>query len=167
MPIDAETRLTSRLKADGDCPVWTGCRNWAGYGKMSVNGKLWATHRFAYQLANGPIPEGVHICHHCDNPPCCNPRHLYAGSDQTNADDRKTRGRQRNGMLIVRGEGHGMSKITDEDVREIRRLRRSGLTHAAISSRFNIGKAMVSHITNWRCWRHVRDDAHTFGAPQP
>lgn len=87
-----------RIGEPDDCWEWTATRFPSGYGNFSMGarsqGKVGA-HRVAYELANGPIPPGMDICHHCDNPPCCNPRHLYAGSVSDNLRDAVRRGRRR------------------------------------------------------------------------
>jgi hypothetical protein len=78
---------------------------------MRVGKKLRATHQLSYEMNVGPIPEGKFICHHCDNPPCCNPTHLYAGTPKDNVHDRHARFR------------HWMpTKLTKSDVNYIRAI---------------------------------------------
>lgn len=78
------------------CWEWTGFRDRFGYGRVSWNGRQGTlAHRAAFSVANGPIPEGVMVCHTCDNPACCNPAHLWIGSNQDNQRDSSTKGRQR------------------------------------------------------------------------
>jgi hypothetical protein len=67
----------------------------AGYGRLVINGKYVGAHRVAYEVSKGRVMEGLFVCHHCDNPPCCNPAHLYAGTHQDNVDDKVRRGRAR------------------------------------------------------------------------
>lgn len=77
------------------CREWIGARDKNGYGRFTPHfgQKQEAAHSFAYQLTVGPIPAGLWVLHHCDNPPCVEPSHLYAGTAVDNARDRKVRGR--------------------------------------------------------------------------
>lgn len=77
----------------GDCHEFAGVRNDAGYGLARHRGHNYRVHRIAYEAANGPIPDGFHVCHSCDNPPCCNPAHLWLGTDLDNAMDKIRKGR--------------------------------------------------------------------------
>jgi len=80
---------------DRGCLEWQRTRNYAGYGRVRDGAKWAMAHRVAFRLSSGPIPKGAIICHHCDNPPCCNPEHLYAGTHQSNARDAQRRERHR------------------------------------------------------------------------
>jgi HNH endonuclease len=76
------------------CWVWTGRVNHKGYGKTSWQGKDKRVHRIFYEHHHGPIPEGLQVCHRCDNPPCCNPDHLFAGTALDNEWDKIAKGRR-------------------------------------------------------------------------
>lgn len=100
--VDPVARFSTRYRAD---PV-TGCWNWQratdghGYGVMHVNGRQQKMHRFSFELANGPIPDGdgyhgACVCHRCDNPACVNPAHLFLGSMDDNVKDMMAKGRHR------------------------------------------------------------------------
>ncbi len=91
--------ITERIYKNIICDIKTQCWNWTGclvrgYGQISINYKLQLVHRVIYQELCGPIPEDKPcVLHHCDNPKCCNPKHLYAGTQQDNINDREKRNR--------------------------------------------------------------------------
>lgn len=89
----------STISRNTGCIEWVGCTDGPGYGNTRLTRykgfyrKLWATHRLSYMVHIGEIPEGVFVCHRCDNPSCINPEHLFAGTHQDNMDDMSTKGR--------------------------------------------------------------------------
>ena len=105
--MDITERLWGHMvRADNGCLEWTRCTNTDGYGQIKVNGKVIKTHRLAWTLANGPIPDGLNVLHHCDNPPCGETEpseeypegHLFLGTVAMNVADRVAKGRTRTGM---------------------------------------------------------------------
>jgi hypothetical protein len=90
-------RLWSRVQKTDGCWIWTGGTNKRGYGKIRVDGRTTSTHRAAYLLAHGSIPQSLFVLHHCDTPSCVRPDHLYAGAHVDNMRDRKERDRTARG----------------------------------------------------------------------
>ena len=88
-------KLERRLdKTNGDCWKWTAGTVGLGYGRMRHEGRLLLAHRVAWEVKNGPIPAGLFVLHRCDNPPCCNPAHLFLGDHAINDADKRIKGRQ-------------------------------------------------------------------------
>lgn len=141
-------RLWARVdRTDSGCWLWTGgrstARNGFQYGVMKVGGKPVRAHRVAWEVANGPIPAGAFVCHHCDTPLCVNPAHLFLGTHDDNMEDMARKGRGRSAM----GMRHWKAKLTDDDVAEIRRRftgRRGEQTQLAHA--FGISTAHVHRI---------------------
>ncbi len=90
-----EQRFWAKVEKSDDCWVWIGSRSSSGYGRISnENGRQEQANRVAWRLANGPIPDGFDVCHHCDNPPCVRPDHLWLGTPRDNGLDMVAKGRQ-------------------------------------------------------------------------
>ena len=77
----------------GSCWQWLGTTNNVGYGWLYSPGGALLAHRISWEMFKGPVPVGLHVCHHCDNPGCVNPDHLFVGTDKDNAQDREKKGR--------------------------------------------------------------------------
>jgi hypothetical protein len=128
------------------CWPWLSSITVYGYGQYGWEGKNQRSRRIAWQLTNGPIPEGLCLCHHCDNRPCCNPAHLFLGTLADNVHDMHSKGRG------LRGEGVGNSKLTAEVVRAIRRTNAS---EAELAWLFRTTRANVNYILSRKSWRHI------------
>jgi hypothetical protein len=133
------------------CQEWQGARDRRGYGTMRRGKRDRKAHRFAYERAFGPIPPGMVVCHRCDNPPCCNPEHLFLGTNAQNTADCVSKGRQ------ARGAKNANAKVTDHIVRQIRRLCSEGMTQDAVAAMFGIAQTTVSKIVIHKSWAHVND----------
>jgi len=116
-----------------NCWPWSRARTKAGYGELSKCGHMLYAHRTAYVISNGVICTGLSICHHCDNPPCCNPFHLFAALPKDNSADAVAKGRIIAPPLMY-GEAHPMSKLKRVDVERMRETRRTtGISYRAIA----------------------------------
>lgn len=91
-------RFWSAVRRIDGCWEWKGFRNHNGYGRLTFHGRQYLAHRIAWELTKGAsIPKGMHVLHHCDNPPCVRPVHLWLGNDADNMRDRDAKGRGRAG----------------------------------------------------------------------
>jgi len=165
--IDKFWSNVDRSNTDPDaCWEWTGYRMKFGYGffqMRKVSNTPLLAHRVAWTLLNGkPIPEGKHVLHACDNPPCC--RHLFLGDQRSNNDDRDRKGRvasgDRNGSRthperVPRGERQGTSKLTREQVREIRERCKKRGDGTKLAREFGISQQHVSVLVNKKQWRFL------------
>lgn len=134
-------RYNDRVKvgSQDDCWVWDGAVNRHGYGKVMVKGITFGAHRIAYMLANGEMPRDKEILHSCDNPPCCNPFHLKAGTHSENMAERDVRKR------LPRGEKHPNARITNAQADSIFKM---GLSQSEIARALGLHQCTVSRILN-------------------
>lgn len=121
------------------------------YGATAWQGRTRGSHVVAYEISYGPLPEGCLVCHSCDNPPCCNPAHLFPGTVATNADDMVRKGRAN----TPRGEQNGQAKLTEDQVREIRQRLAWGWRQQQLASLYGVGIMAISDIKRRRSWKHV------------
>ena len=166
---DEIARFASKTRRWGNgCLIWTGARSRAirGYGVTQWCGKKISSHRLAWILANGKIPDGKFICHSCDITACVNINHLFLGGPKENSTDMVRKGRQatgkRNGAYtkpgsVLRGDNHGSSRLTERDVREILSVYK-GKSHGLIrglAKKYGVGRGAIGDIISGRTWRHV------------
>lgn len=130
------------------CWEWLGTVNHLGYGKTKFQGKHMTTHRVAWLLTYGVTPN--FLLHSCDNAKCANPSHLREGTPQENMKDKVERNRS------AKGEGHGMSKLKDSDVRQIKQMLASGDTQTRIAEMFGVSQFLVSCIKLGKNWTHIK-----------
>lgn len=135
------------------CWIWTAARHKFGYGVHGLDNKAVLAHRRAWELYRGPIPAGLWVLHHCDVPACVNPDHLFVGTQTENNADMDRKGRRRHGVLA--GEAHGRALVTEDQVRDIRRLSAEGVSYKTLAERYGLAKTSVSHIVKRVNWRHV------------
>jgi len=148
-----------------ECWPWVASRNRKGYGQFAIQNYPVIAHRIAYILEHGSIPnEAPHILHRCDNPPCCNPAHLFAGTNEENIKDMVAKGRSAKGdrtgprlhpECMPRGSRHHGAKLNETQVVEIRRRRKAGDFLRKIANAFMVSEATIRHIIAGKIWRHV------------
>ncbi len=147
-----EGRFWDRVgnKTQSGCILWIGVLDEEGYGRFSLGaGKHARASRFAYELFRDAIPHGLLVLHTCDNPSCVNPAHLFLGTDLDNSNDKVAKGRH------CRGESRPASKITEDDVRTIRRRYNNGELQRIIAKDFGLSQRNVSDIARGIAWKHV------------
>lgn len=138
---------------DDGCWVWQRTANNHGYGTLTINGRQHYAHRLAYELGFGPIPEGTHLLHRCDNPRCINPAHLRPGSQSDNMADAVEKGRLIPPIVRMIGVRNGAAKLNDQKVVEIRALLGQKVRQREIASRFQVSQTLISRIALGRLWR--------------
>jgi hypothetical protein len=164
--LSLEERFWSKVDRSGDCWVWLAGTSKAGYGRIWVNesqgrqlsreGRAIAqAHRVAWELTNGPIPDGLEVCHRCDNPPCVRPSHLFLGTHAENHADMVAKGRASGGSVQRFGEDSHVSKLVLADVERAKAMRASGQTYSSIARAFNISTSHAWRIVNGVRWSHV------------
>lgn len=160
--IPAETRFWALVDKNGPIPdhcpeigpcwLWTGARDHDGYGLfMPSPGKQIVASRFCLELTSGPLEEREFCCHHCDNPPCVRPDHLFRGDAQTNQSDMWEKGRGK----PARGSKHHHAKLTESDIPEIRRRYANGEMQATIGADYGVSQSCISSIVTREAWSHI------------
>lgn len=145
----------NRIDDGNSCWEWTGGTTDWGYGILGTNryGNIRA-HRFAWELENGPIPDGLWVLHKCDNPRCVRVSHLFLGSHQDNMSDMVEKGRANSGIR-PKGSDHGNSKLNEDQVTEIRSRTATGESKIAIAAEFGVSVSLIYAIHNRHIWTHL------------
>jgi len=147
------------------CWEWMGAHFSNGRGSFRLRGRNMLAHRVSYEYVNGPIPDDLLVCHHCDNGGCVNPAHLFLGTYADNSRDAVMKGRVAKGDChgsrthpesVGRGERNPMSKLDANSVLAIRSLYAGGLTtQTALAEKFSVDQAQVWRIVHHRSWGHI------------
>lgn len=144
--MNMEDCFWANVAKTNGCWNWTAARDLHGYGALRVAGRVVGAHRHSYALANGPIPPGHHVLHHCDNPACVRPDHLFLGSRAENMGDMVRKGRQ------AKGERNGQAKLTAEQVGEIRS---SDLPQFRLADIYGVSNQQISLIKSGKRWKEA------------
>jgi hypothetical protein len=139
-----------RVTPEG-CWEWTGAKFRLGYGSITTYQRKRSVHRVAYELLVGPIPEGMHVLHSCDNRACFNPAHLFLGTHQDNMADAKRKGR----FNPSREPKPHLRKLTPEQAAEVRALLDAGLKQSEVAARFGVHQVTVSDIHLRRTYAEI------------
>lgn len=158
---DLVRRLVHQIEiTEQGCWEWQGMRQPFGYGMVSAYGRPISTHRLSWWLRHGD-PGGLHVLHRCDNPPCCNPAHLFLGTNLDNIRDRVAKGRSgktnnRKGKPSqLTGELHPAARLTASQVLEIRARADAGELHRVLGAEYGICRRHVSDIVARKKWKNV------------
>ena len=147
------TRFWANVQKTTDCWLWTGCSGGRlGYGVLSYPGRSKGgtpAHRYSWELHVGPIPEGLCVLHHCDNPPCVRPGHLFLGTKADNTADMMLKGRH----VSRRGVEAGRAKLTDDIVRSIRTDPRG---YKALAKVYGVERTTIRDARKKVTWSHVQ-----------
>lgn len=163
-------RFWEKVEKTEGCWEWTGATNndtKSGSGKrgyIGVGNKVKRASRVAWELTYGEIPDNLFVCHHCDNSLCVRPDHLFLGTHKENMNDRDAKGRVAHGAkhgwakhpeLVLRGSATGSAKFTEEQVLEIRKLYKQGVSQKELVDKYNAGRSTIHAIVHRRTWKHI------------
>lgn len=160
-------RFSDKISKGKYCWEWMGARTKKGYGVFCATKRIRITaHRASWVFHRGEIPNGLHVLHKCDNPACVNPTHLFIGTNADNVADKLAKGRQpsnakeknpmwRNYKAAARGAKVGGSKLNDEQVREIRKENKSGISQISLAKKYGVTQANIWGIVHDRTWTHI------------
>lgn len=144
----------SRVRKTDGCWLWLG-HLIKGYGSFHTPTKRHTAHRLAYELLVGPIPDGLYLCHRCDNRKCVNPAHLFIGTHQDNMRDMRSKGRSKHsfwGRDTASGSKNNRAKLSEPDVVAIRN---SAMTNREVADAYRLDMSTVHDLRARHTWRHV------------
>lgn len=143
------------IRSDDECWEWRGTITPKGYGHFRVTSKgMTRVHRYSWELHYGKIPEGMLVCHRCDNRKCVNPKHLFLGTNLDNLKDMSQKGRGRTKIRL--GEDNPVSKLNTESVQEIRKLYSTGnYTYFILADLFKVSYQTIGLVVKRKVWKHV------------
>ncbi len=162
MRLDPKEHLYSRFKIDtiSGCWNWKGMMFQAGYGQfknMILNGRTpMAASRASWIIHNGPIKDGLFVCHRCDNRACVNPDHLFLGTQGDNMQDCSAK------LRMNHGEDRPQHKLTGADVRQIRRARQGGASWRSLATSFGVAQNCIVSACSGLTWAHVDEPLPTY-----
>lgn len=146
-----DKRFWFRFNKTGSCWLWTASvRGSNNYGAFSIGYKSYPAHRISWIIHFGKIPKGMCVCHHCDNPLCVNPNHLFLGTNRDNINDKCDKGR------CPKGENNSAHKLTEDQVLQIRDYYKNRLFNMyQLADIFGVSRPQIGHIINRLHWKHI------------
>ena len=145
------------IRGPDECWPWGARRDDEGYGQVRTSKprQTKRAHIVAHEISKGPA-NGMLVCHSCDNPPCCNPSHLWLGSAGDNVRDSYAKGR-RAALSPICGSGaaNGNAKLSEQDVIEIKRMIAAGAFNTTIANIFGVSHSSIGNIRSGRTWKHI------------
>lgn len=144
-------RFWDKVEKGEGCWEWLACVQ-KGYGRFKVGGKrgsMKLAHRVAWELANGPIPDGLNVLHRCDNGKCVRPAHLFLGTQMDNVRDCVAKGRYPSRV----GERNGRARLSKQDAERIRERNAAGESYRKLGAEYGVNYAHIGHIVNRLVWQ--------------
>lgn len=143
------------LSYEDDCWNWLGSLDECGYGRYQINKKRKFAHRLSYEIEYGPIPDNLLVCHHCDNPKCVNPKHLFLGTNDDNMKDMARKGRANRSSKNI-GIENGSHKLSPEQIIEIRELYSTKtISQSKLGKMYGVSQAVIWKIVTHKNWKHI------------
>ncbi len=148
LTVSERIELNSIPEPNSGCYIWVGGITQSGYGRLKVDGKMFRSHRLVWEKENGFIPDGLCVCHRCDNPLCVNPDHLFLGTNAENTADKMKKGRH----FAQYGEMHGQAKLTKAEVIEIRS---TPYLPSEMARKYGVSRSTIKNIKKRKVWTHL------------
>lgn len=145
-------KFWSHVQRGDGCWTWTKGRMTAGYGQLKIKGRQVGAHRVAWVLTNGPIADGLYVCHHCDNPICVRPDHLFVGTNSDNQKDAVKKGRNKIAAHRARGMSNHAAKITLEMSARIIEMSRQGIPKMRIGRELGVSPRQILDVVQGKHW---------------
>ena len=140
------------------CWEWSGALRWNGYGVFRHLNKSVLAHRASFIIHKGPIPDGCVICHSCDNRKCCNPNHLWSGTQKENLQDMFNKNRDAKSKPKGSCQNHPRAKLKNTDIDIIKNEYKSGISSRIIAKKYNVSKRTILNVVQGKNWRHYNEN---------
>ncbi len=158
--FDIDSKLFKRLVTkENGCMEFTGALDGSRYGIVWKDSRNRGAHILTYEYYNGPFPDFLCVLHKCDNPPCCNPSHLFLGTKKDNFDDMVSKGRDV--RYFRRGTEVNTAVLTEDDVLNIYRLLDEGFSQQEIADIYRVSKPAIGNINRGENWKHLYKEHRT------